>query len=152
MMVGPDDTGWGKKLQAQAKALGIAHRITWPGMLQGDMKWGAFYAAEVFCLPSHTENFGIVVAEALACGKPVLISDKVNIAHEIEVERAGFVSADNLDGTIANFERWLAMSTDEFQAMKERSKTCFERHFHVRRAAERLLELIQSPPDDYARK
>lgn len=152
MMVGPDDTGWGKKLQAQAKALGIAHRITWPGMLQGDMKWGAFYAAEVFCLPSHTENFGIVVAEALACGRPVLISDKVNISHEIEVDRAGFVSADNLDGTIANFERWLSMSTDEFQAMKERSKTCFARHFHVNRAADRLLEIIEEPPDDSARK
>jgi len=79
VMTGPDQTGWQASLQAQAKRLGIDQRVTWPGMLRGDMKWAAFRAAEVFGLPSHQENFGIVVAEALAYGKPVLISDKVNI-------------------------------------------------------------------------
>ena len=71
VMAGPDQTGWVGELKAQAEKLGIAHRISWPGMLQGSAKWGVFYAAEVFCLPSHQENFGIVVAEALACCKPV---------------------------------------------------------------------------------
>ena len=52
------------------------------GMLEGDLKWGAFAAAEVFALPSHQENFGIAVAEALACGTPVLISNKVNVAQD----------------------------------------------------------------------
>ena len=91
MMAGPDQTGWMAKLQAQALALGVADRITWPGMLQGDMKWGAFYASEAFVLSSHQENFGIVVAEALGCGLPVLISDKVNIWREIEADRAGTI-------------------------------------------------------------
>jgi glycosyltransferase involved in cell wall biosynthesis len=143
VMAGPDQTGWAPELKAQAEALGIAHRITWPGMLQGDMKWGAFYAAEVFCLPSHQENFGIVVAEALACGKPVLISNKVNIWREIDVDGAGFVADDTLAGTVANFERWLRLSPQEFQAMKARTTTCFANRFHVRRAAARLLEIIQ---------
>ena len=48
-------------------------------MLSGDLKWGAFHATEAFLLPSHQENFGFVVAEALACEVPVLISNKVNI-------------------------------------------------------------------------
>lgn len=143
VMAGPDQIGWVPKLQAQAEALDIAHRITWPGMLQGDMKWGAFYAAEVFCLPSHQENFGIVVAEALACGKPVLISNKVNIWREIETDGAGLVADDTLDGTITNFERWLAMSPQEFETMKARTTVCFANRFHVRRAAERLLEIIR---------
>ena len=43
-------------------------------MLSGNPKWGAFAAAEAFILPSHQENFGIAVVEALACGIPVLIS------------------------------------------------------------------------------
>jgi glycosyltransferase involved in cell wall biosynthesis len=143
VMAGPDQIGWVPKLQAQAEALGIAHRITWPGMLQGDMKWGAFYAAEVFCLPSHQENFGVVVAEALACGKPVLISNKVNIWREIEACGAGLVAEDTLAGTVFNFERWLAMSVDGYSAMKEKTIPCFTMHFHVQRAAERLLEIIQ---------
>ena len=143
VMAGPDQTGWVAKLKAQAESLGIAHRITWPGMLQGDMKWGAFYAAEVFCLPSHQENFGIVVAEALACGKPVLISNKVNIWQEIEADGAGLVAEDNLNGTLNNLERWLNMTPDEFEAMKAKTKVCFKNRFHVQRAAERLLEIIQ---------
>ena len=68
VMAGPDQEGWQQKLMALAKARGVKDRITWTGMLTGDMKWGAFHAAEVFVLPSHSENFGIVVAEALACG------------------------------------------------------------------------------------
>lgn len=143
VMAGPDQTGWTAALKAQAEALGISDRITWPGMLQGDDKWGAFYAAEVFCLPSHQENFGIVVAEALACGKPVLISNKVNIWREIESDAAGFVDADTVDGTVRNLQRWLAMDAGSYVAMSERARQCFATRFHIQRAAERLVEIIR---------
>ena len=75
-------------------------------MLQGDAKWGAFYAAEVFALPSHQENFGVAVAEALACGTPVLISNKVNIWQEIAEDGVGLVEEDDLEGTTRLLERW----------------------------------------------
>lgn len=144
VMAGPDQEGWVAKLQAQATRLGIADRISWPGMLQGDLKWGAFYAAEVFCLSSHQENFGIVVAEALACGKPVLISDKVNIWREIEADKTGFVDSDTVDGTVRNLERWLALSSGEYAAMAEQAVTTFKNRFHIDRAAKRLIEIIES--------
>ena len=67
-------------------------RVYWPGMLRGNLKWGSFYSCEAFILPSHQENFGIAVAEALACGKPVLLSNKVNIAAEIERDGVGLWS------------------------------------------------------------
>jgi glycosyltransferase involved in cell wall biosynthesis len=143
VMAGPDQTGWVAKLKVLAESLGIAHRITWTGMLEGDMKWGAYFAAEIFCLPSHQENFGIVVAEALACGKPVLISNKVNIWREIEEDAAGFVADDTLAGTIMNFERWLKLRPTEYQEMQTHSKQCFKKHFHVQRAAEQLIEIIK---------
>ncbi len=143
VMAGPDNTGWVPKLQAQAKALGIADRITWPGMLQGDLKWGAFYAAEVFVLPSHQENFGIVVAEALACGKPVLISNKVNIWREIIADGAGLMAEDTQAGTDELLQRWLALSAQDFATMQAKTIPCFQKRFHVQRAAERLLEIIR---------
>ncbi len=68
-------------------------------MLTGDLKWGAFRAAEAFVLPSHQENFGIAVVEALACGKPVLISDKVNIWREIVEDGAGLCRPRHPGGT-----------------------------------------------------
>lgn len=143
VMAGPDQTGWVTALKKQAEQLGIAEQITWPGMLQGRDKWGAFYAAEVFCLPSHQENFGIVVAEALACGKPVLISNKVNIWREIENDSAGFVDSDTVEGTVRNLQRWLSLQPIEYVAMRERSRACFETRFHIERAAERLVEIIK---------
>ena len=143
VMAGPDQTGWVAELKAQAEKLGIAHRISWPGMLQGSDKWGAFYAAEVFCLPSHQENFGIVVAEALACGKPVLISNKVNIWREIELDAAGFVDGDDTAGTLRNLQRWLALDASAYAQMAERAQQTFAQRFHIERAAARLVEIIQ---------
>lgn len=142
VMAGPDQTGWAASLMKQAQQLGIAERITWPGMLQGDDKWGAFYASEVFCLPSHQENFGIVVAEALACGKPVLISNKVNIWREIQDDSAGFVDSDTVEGTVRNLQSWLLLQPSDYVAMSERAWGCFETQFHIQRAALRLNEIV----------
>ena len=142
VMAGPDQGGWVQALQAQAQQLGIAPRVTWPGMLQGAAKWGAFYAAEVFCLPSHQENFGVVVAEALACGTPVLISNKVNIWREIEADAVGFVSDDTVAGAAYNLQRWLRLAPQDHAEMSARAKACFAARFHIQRGAERLLEIV----------
>ncbi|VAW70382.1 Glycosyltransferase [hydrothermal vent metagenome] len=142
VIAGPDQEGWEQKLKAQAELSGITDRITWTGMLYRDMKWGAFYAADVFCLPSHQENFGIVVAEALACGKPVLISNKINIWREINEAGAGFVADDTLKGTIENFNKWVELDPLVFEKMKLQTKICFLNNFHAKKAAERLLEII----------
>lgn len=144
VIAGPDHSGWVDTLKSQSVELGISERITWPGMLQGEKKWGAFYACEVFCLPSHQENFGIVVAEALACGKPVLISNKVNIWREIESADAGFVDDDSVEGTTRNMQRWLNMDKNTYSQMSERAKICFNQKFHITIVAKRLLEIIRS--------
>ena len=139
VIAGPDQVGLKARLQEQAKAAGIADRIHWPGMLKGDAKWGAFHDAEAFILPSHSENFGIVVAEAMACQTPVLISNKINIWREVEASGGGFVEDDTLDGTSRLLERWLALGPSEKAAMAGSAKEGFERNFHVA-AAGRDLE------------
>ena len=139
VIAGPDQVGLKARLQEQAKAAGIADRIHWPGMLRGDAKWGAFHDAEAFILPSHSENFGIVVAEAMACQTPVLISNKINIWREVEASGGGFVEDDTLDGTSRLLERWLALGPSEKAAMAGSAKEGFERNFLVA-AAGRDLE------------
>ena len=144
VMAGPDQTGLRAKLEAQANALGIADRVFWPGMLKGDAKWGAFRACEAFILPSHQENFGIAVAEALACGTPVLISNKVNIWREIEADAAGYVENDDLAGTTALLKRWVATAPGVRATMKENAKECFARRFEIGEATDSLLKVLHS--------
>ncbi len=144
VMAGPDQAGWRANLERRASALGVEDRISWPGMLTGDLKWGAFYAADAFVLPSHQENFGIAVAEALACGLPVLISDKVNIWREIKEDGAGLVAEDTAAGATRLLGDWLLRSEGEKQEMRRSARNSFERRYEIRQAAKSLLGVLDS--------
>jgi glycosyltransferase involved in cell wall biosynthesis len=117
-------------------------RIHAIGMLEGDAKWGAFYGCEAFVLPSHQENFGISVVEALACEKPVLISNKVNIWREIAEDGAGLVEADSVDGTARLLHRFLVGEIKG--GVAGRFSDCFRRHFEIQKASKKLLEALKS--------
>lgn len=121
-----------------------ASGITFTGMLSGNLKWGVLSAADAFILPSHQENFGIAVVEALACGTPVLISDKVNIWREIAAEGAGYVENDDLTGTARLLEGWTDTTPGVRVAMKESARRCFAQHFEINRATDSLLEVLEN--------
>lgn len=142
VMAGPDQTGWAKVLQQEAERLGVAARVTWPGMLLGPRKWGAYHAAEAFCLPSHQENFGIVVAEALACGKPVLLSNKVNIWREVVASGAGLVAEDDLEGTVQSLAEWLSMTDEARARMSSSAYACFMENFHIEQTTRKLAGIV----------
>lgn len=139
VMAGPYQADLREKLDKLSTAAGIADRITWTGMLSGDVKWGAYRSAEVFVLPSHQENFGFVVVEAMACGVPVLISDKVNIWREIAADGAGLVAHDTVDGTTDLLEKWLGMTDREKDEMRQKTIQCYNRHFEANIAATKLI-------------
>ena len=144
IVAGPNEHAYGRRMAAVVDDLGLTERVTWTGMLGDDLKWGAFYAAEAFILPSHQENFGISVAEALGCGVPVLISDQVNIWREICTDGAGFVDADTLNGTVNLIERWLRTPPAEWRAMGRRAKWCFDTRFNIEQAASSLVKALTS--------
>lgn len=144
VFAGPDQTGWTKELQALAERLKISDRIHWLGMVSGDAKWGLLRLAEVFVLPSHQENFGIAVAEALACGTPVLISNKVNIWREIEQDHAGLVEADDEAGTVRLLKSWIALSQEKRDGMRRSAVECFQSRFEIARTAAALIDAIRN--------
>jgi glycosyltransferase involved in cell wall biosynthesis len=144
VVAGPDQQQWSERLQQTAASQGIAERVYWPGMVTGDAKWGAFFASEAFILPSHQENFGIAVAEALACGKPVLLADKVNIAEDIAEDGAGLMEMDTAEGTLQLLERWIAMSPAERIEMAERASSCYQRRYDMRENAKAIIRLFET--------
>jgi glycosyltransferase involved in cell wall biosynthesis len=142
VLAGPDSVGWRAQLAARAEQLGLTARITFTGMLTGAVKWGAYDASEVFVLPSHQENFGIVVAEALASGVPVLTTHKVNIWREIQNAGAGLVNEDTLAGVDRLLADWLALDTPQQQAIRDRALPCFEQCFELQRTTSQLLDAL----------
>ncbi len=90
VIAGPDD-GMKQETERLVAAAGIGARVTFAGMLDHRRKLEAFRDAALFVLPSYSENFGIAVVEAMACGVPVAISDKVNIWREVRDAGAGVV-------------------------------------------------------------
>lgn len=119
-----------------------AARLVWLPMLDDNLKWGAILAAEAFVLLSHQENFGIAVAEALACGRPVLISDKVNIWREVTAAGAGLARPDTVAGGIELLRAWSALGAPARTEMGRAAQACFEARFEITHAAQDLAAAI----------
>ena len=91
VMAGPDEgDGFRRNLESHAAQLGLNGNVLFTGPLYEDAKWAAYRDADVFVLPSQNENFGNTAAEAIACGTPVLVTDRCGIAPLVE-GRAGIV-------------------------------------------------------------
>jgi glycosyltransferase involved in cell wall biosynthesis len=142
LIAGPGDASYVDYLRRLTKELRLADVVVFSGPLYGNDKWIALGLSEVFLLPSHQENFGIAVAEALAAGVPVCISDKVNIWREIEAAQAGMVSADNVEGTTEALLRWSGLSGAERLGYSARAQECFLANFEIGHAARRLVEIV----------
>ena len=142
VIAGPDQDNWKAELIKIAHEMHVSEAITWTEMISGDIKYGAIHASEVFVLPSHQENFGIAVAEALACGKPALISNKVNIWREIEQDGAGIVANDDFGGTCELLRRWVGLSGNQQQHMSQQAVRCFGRRFEIHQSANSLVRLV----------
>jgi glycosyltransferase involved in cell wall biosynthesis len=144
VIAGPgSETDFGKSMFELAVATCPSDCVFWPGMLTGDAKWGALYNAEAFVLQSHQENFGIAVAEALACGTPVLISNQINIWREIEEDQAGFVGEDTLAGAEQVLRAWESRSAEDRNSMKRAAQLTYETRFAIVRFAQNLLSVLE---------
>lgn len=140
LVIGGDgDADYVESLRVLAERLGGREKVIFAGWLEGGVKASALQDASLFALPSHQENFGIAAAEALACGVPVLISEHVNLAPDIERAKAGWVTS--LEP--ADFSRGLAeaMSGDDERRRRGAAGKLFVEELSWARAAAELKQL-----------
>ena len=90
-MAGPGEPEYVAELKSLACELGVTDFTLFTGMLVGRTIQEAYRGAKAFILPSLQENFGVAVAEAMAAGCPVILSDKVDLAPEVCGAEAGIV-------------------------------------------------------------
>ncbi len=147
VVAGPDPSRWKRELTTIAERAGISHRVHWPGMLKGPTKSAAFALCDAFILPSHQENFGIAVVEALAAGRPVLLSDKVNIAPEIAADGCGLLEPDTLEGTVQLLERWFDITGDQRATMSTEALRTFRTRYDMARNTAAILRIFEDHND-----
>lgn len=144
VMAGPDQAGMRGKLKRRAEQLGVASRIHWPGLLSGEVKWGALKACDALVLPSHQENFGISVVEALCAGRPVLISNQVNIWPDVESDKVGLVDDDTLAGTRRMIRTWLTMHQSDRDQFAARARPSFVARYSMKETAQAINNVFSS--------
>jgi glycosyltransferase involved in cell wall biosynthesis len=108
VVAGPEHPGYGQTVRDMARRERISDRMLMVGMLHGRERIEAMVDADLFVLPSYQENFGIAVAEALAAGCPVVISDQVNIHPDISAAGVGGVVPTRVESLAAELSRWMA--------------------------------------------
>jgi glycosyltransferase involved in cell wall biosynthesis len=145
VIAGPcSDSQYRSSLARLEAALPKSCQVVWPGMLEGPQKWGALRCADAFVLPSHQENFGIAVVEALAVGTPVLISRKVNIWAEIEQAVAGLADTDDVAGTVRLLQAWSATAPADRQQMSAAASALFKERYEIGRVAASLVQSVMT--------
>ncbi|MDG0963423.1 MAG: glycosyltransferase [Opitutales bacterium] len=127
-----------KGLMEQAGVM--ENQIIWSGMLEGDLKWGALRAADSLILPSHQENFGMVIAEALSVGTPVLLTDKVNLWREVVDSNAGIVANDDQAGIDQLIQQW---RTGAPLCCVKNTVSCFREKLHISKTVDNIISLFQ---------
>lgn len=141
VIAGPGiDSSYGQELIQKTAGNDNIHFI---GMIKGDLKWGAFYNSEAFILPSHQENFGIAIVEAMSCSKAVLITNKVNIWSEIIEGGAGFVEDDDHSGVKKLLLEWNGLSNEEKITKGKNAFKVYKQNFSVASTSVKLKQILE---------
>ncbi len=143
VIAGPDSDGYAERVRAMAAEHGVADRVLFTGMLHGRQRIEAMVDADLFALPSYQENFGIVVAEALATETPVLISDQVNIYREIVEAGVGGVVPTQVEPLTEALRQWMGDAERRAAAGRRARPFVWER-YDWSRIARRWVEHYRS--------
>ncbi|MEH1922818.1 glycosyltransferase [Nostoc sp.] len=130
VFVGGDDDGTKAKLQQQFQAANLSDKVTFLERCEPKKLPAIYSAANLFVLPSRHENFGNVVVESLACGCPVLISDKVGLHDEVAEGGVGWVRS-RVPSEWTEAIRELIQFPSKMQTIKFKSRAWIENIFSI---------------------
>lgn len=136
-IAGPDEGGHLVEVQTKAKQLGISGRVQYLGEFDDEAKWSVYQNADLFVLPTFSENFGVVVAEALAAGLPVITTTGAPW-HDLTTHDCGWWVAPTVEGLKDALFDAFAASPDRLHAMGERGRNYIQRYDWTRIAADML--------------
>jgi glycosyltransferase involved in cell wall biosynthesis len=112
------------------------------GGVYGEQKWELFHNADVFILPTYSENFGIVVAEALASGTPVIVS-KSAPWQELNTCQCGWWIDNDINTIVKTLKNAISLSEEEYRQMGMRGRNLIKENYSIETVAQKMIQLYQ---------
>lgn len=137
-VVGPDDSGYLPRMRQLAAKLKL-ERIEFAGALFGEAKWHAYRDADLFVLPTRSENFGMSIAEALAAGTPAIVSRGAPW-HNLETHRAGWWIDTSVDALVACLEDALGCPRHQLEEMGQQGRAWMDTEFSRQRVGKQMAQ------------
>ncbi|MGB1254009.1 MAG: glycosyltransferase, partial [Candidatus Promineifilaceae bacterium] len=142
VIAGPSEDGYQQVVEAEVAALGLQDRFVFLGMVADQDKWAVYKSADLFILPTHNENFGIVVAEALASGIPA-ITTKGAPWQELEQHRCGWWVDITVDALATALQQSLSLSNQELAEMGARGRNLIINQYSWQHIATKMTQAYE---------
>lgn len=142
-IAGEGESSYLEQLRQRVKKLSIDHMVEFCGGVYGYRKWKLFQEADVFVLPTYSENFGNVVAEALACGTPVITTIGTPWK-ELQEKHCGWYTEIGTQALINALDAFLKLPETDLETMGRNGRRLVEEEYSSRRMAKEICELYKS--------
>ena len=142
LIVGNDERGYIKKVKGWIKDYELGKKVTFTGILTGKKKLEAFAGSDLFVLSSYSENFGMVIVEAMACGLPAVISNKVGIYKEIEKNKAGVIVNTNAE-SVYNGMKQILENSELKKEIAINGRRLAEKYYDIDKVAEKMIKVYK---------
>jgi glycosyltransferase involved in cell wall biosynthesis len=139
LIVGNDESGYEKRVKRWLKEERVLDKVTFTGMLTGKEKLRAYTASDIFVLPSYSENFGMSVIEAMACGIPVVISDQVGIHREVSANNAGVIVECN-EESVGKGVKSILDNKNFAEELSFNAKKMVREYYSIDNVADKMIE------------
>lgn len=139
LIAGNDEDGYRGTVERWVREQGLENKVTFTGPLAGRDKLMAYSGSDIFVLPSYSENFGMTVIEAMVCGLPAVISDKVGICGEVKGKNCAIVVEPNTESVYNGVSKLL---DDERlrKDMAESGRSFVNESYNIDKVADKMIE------------
>jgi len=142
VIAGPDEGGYQADVEKEIQRHGLTDGFIFIGSVSDQEKWQHYSSADLFVLPTHSENFGIVIAEALASGTPV-ITTKGTPWQELETHKCGWWIDIGVEPLAKALEEAINLSPEERQAMGQRGRCLVEQNYSWDKIGQEMVAVYQ---------